>query len=174
MNSKGQTLFPIMSFVVIVVILVLLAPIMFKLVNTILGTTASTLGNQSAAAGSNVTYVKDTFLSFWDTLIILAFTLSLILLLISAFLIDVHPAFSIIYLLLCFFIILFAPAVFDVVDEVYDTTHENPLVTNSELANYLPLTNFVRNNFASIIIGTMVLSGIITYSKFKFGGGGGV
>ena len=173
MNRKGQSAFPILTFVGIVLLLLFLAPFMFKLVNTPLEKFQTAIGNQSIEAGQAVNSVRGSFLNFWDTLIIIAFTISLILLLVSAFLIDVHPIFTLLYVLLCFFIFIFAPMVLDTIDVIYDgISADQALMTSSEISTYLPLTNFIRVNFAAIILGIMVLSGIVMYAKFKFRAGG--
>ena len=168
MNKRGQvSQFPILTAVGIILLLLFLAPFMLKIVNDPLDKFQDAITNQSTDAGEAVGTVKDTFLNFWDTLIIIAFTITMVLLLISAFLIDVHPIFSLLYILLCFFTMIFAPMVLDVLDQIYEHAQFSGLV-----GSYLPLTSFVRSNFAVIILSIMVLSGIIMYAKFKFRSGG--
>jgi len=164
--KKGQLDFPVLTFIVVVVLLVILAPIMLKIVNEVLTPFQARVGNMTAVAGTNVATVYSGFVNFWDWIIIIAFVLQVILLFISSFFIDTHPVFVALYILMCFLMMIFAPSMIDIVDKIYDSSQFLTETTQ------LPFTDFIRSNFAIIILGIMVLSGVVIYGKLKFFRGG--
>jgi hypothetical protein len=166
LNKKGQLDIPIIGFVVVVLILLFLAPFMLKIVRT--GTTGfqTAIGNQSEEAGENVAHVRETFTGFWDAVIALAFLANIILFLVSAFLIDVHPSFVLIFMLTGFFTLIFAPIVLDSLQQIWG------LSEFSQETAQLPITSFILNHFGKIITAVMLIGGVVLYSKFKFFGGG--
>lgn len=163
MNKKAQLDFGLVTFLGIIIIILILAPILVNVVTTILGEVGTNINNTNVAAGVAVSSVETSFTNLWDIVIISLFLLNVILLLITAFLIDIHPAFMIMYILFCFFTIIFIPNVMDVVDVIY-------VQYSADVGQYLPLTEFMVDYFEAIILGIMVLSGIIIYAKIKYFG----
>jgi hypothetical protein len=164
LNKKGQMMeYGIISFVGIVIIMLLLAPFLINIVTTVLGEFGTELTAVDAEAGAAVTSIETTYTNLWDIVIILLFVLNVLLLFISAFLVDTHPVFFIMYILFAFFTVMFVPNVLDVVNEVYDHSQYA-----GDVGLYLQFTEFILNNFMVIILGILILSGIIMYAKFKF------
>lgn len=166
MNKKAQINYPIITFIIVVIMLIVFAPIMLKVFNSILIPFSASVGNVTAVAGTNVDTIRTSFIAFWDWIIIIAFLIQIILLFVSAFFIDTHPVFVPLYILVCIFMIIFAPDMIQFVDRIYDSPQF--LLETTQL----PFTDFIRNNFGTIILGVMVLSGVVIYGKMKYFRGG--
>jgi len=172
MNKKGQLDYPIITFVVIVFGLILLGPIMLKVFSSIQAPFNDALLNQTdggvaAAAGFNK--VMDTATNFWDKVLVAAFVLSLLLLFISAFLIDTHPVWIILYIFISFMLVMFAPDIVGTLSNIY----ESPLFVDE--VNNLTFFSTILSHFGEFLVGIIVVTGIIIYGKVKyFGSGGGV
>lgn len=160
--KKGQIDYPILTFIVVIIGLLFIAPLVYKVVNTSLDNFANSINNVTEGAGDNVRFVETRFANTWDVIIIIAFIINVLLLFISAFLIDTHPVFIVLYLVFSIFTMMFAPTILDSVDAIYDSA-----TFVNETAN-LPFMDFVRNYFGVIILGIMILTGIIIYAKFKY------
>lgn len=166
MNKKAQLDFPIIAFIAILIMLIIFAPIMLKIVNSILTPFSAKVGNITAVAGVNVDTVRTSFIAFWDWVIIIAFLIQVILLFVSAFFIDTSPVFVVLYIFVCMLMMIFAPDMIQMVDRIYDSPQF--LLETTQL----PYTDFIRNNFATIVLGIMVLSGVVIYGKLKYFRGG--
>jgi len=165
LSKKAQIEIPIITFIVVVAGLIIMAPFVLKSVKSILDPFSAGVGNITAEAGASVSFVKDTFVNFWDWVILIAFTINVIMLLITAFLVDTHPVFLVMYIIFGVFTFAFAPMIKDVMDKIYNS---------SELAtevSSLPIVDFLREYFGIILLVIFVISGIIMYYKFRFGGG---
>lgn len=158
--------FPIITFAIIVIGLIVIAPIVLKFVNSTLTPFSSSLGNMSTAGGdiasANVSYVLGVFVNFWDGVIIFAFLFATILLFISAFLIDSHPFFMILYILMLFLTIVFAPEILQALDNIYEA---NAFATEVAL---IPFIDFIRLNFGIILTVIGVLTMIIIYARLRY------
>jgi len=166
MNSKGQ--FGIITLVVVVFVLLLLAPFVIKIVRSSVGGFADSLETIDPNAAAQVTFVENTFIGLWDWVIFLVFGLNILLLLISSFFIDTHPAFVIVYILSAFFIMAFAPSMMDVTEKIYNDASMSNATTGHDSGSLLPVTEFLINNFGMVLLGIIVISGIIMYAKFKY------
>lgn len=168
MNKKAQLDNPIIMFVVIIVALMIFAPFMLKIFNSVSTPVAQSLGNVSGQGGvlaaENFSHVTDTLINFWDKVILFSFILMIILLLVSAFLIDAHPFFIILYIFINFMLILFIPSMTDVLDKIYDSAQFSLEITQ------LAFLDWLRNNLTVFVVGIMVLVGIIIYGKLAFFG----
>ena len=163
-NKRAQLEIPIITFIVVVIALLIASPFILKWFNSFVTPFGEAVGNITEEAGTNVAFVTSTFVGFWDFVILIAFLINLILLFISAFLVDTHPVFLILFILFGFFIFIFAPEVIKIVDEIYDSPQFALEVSQA------PMIDFVRANFAYIILGVFFVCGIIIYSKFRWGG----
>jgi hypothetical protein len=85
---------------------------------------------------------------------------------VSAFLIDINPAFVVIYIIAMFVLVLSAPFTIGIAEKVYSMSQFSSGADN--VIQYIPMTNFLMNNFGAFIVGIIVLSGIIMYAKIKF------
>lgn len=169
-NKKAQSQSIIIFFALIVGILII-SIIILRLTNSIISPFQAQIGNISAPAGAVVGTVHEKFTSWWDIFVILIFGINIILLLVSSFLVDVHPAFLIVYIISIIFLFVFGNYILNVLDTVW-----NSIGTSVEEAQ-TPLQQFIINHFQMIMMGVVILSGIVMYAKFKFfgnmGAGGG-
>jgi len=167
MNKKGQFDYPIITFAIIVICLMIFAPIMLKVFTSFATPFSSSLGNVSGGgvqAAASFNKVTNTLITFWDKVVIAAFILAVLLLFVSAFLIDAHPFFIIIYIFFSFMLVLFAPNIITAVDHIYDNA------SFASEVSMLPFLDSLRNNFAIFLVGIIVITGIIIYGKLAFFG----
>jgi hypothetical protein len=174
MNKKGNVL-SIIFIVGTIVTLLLMAPILVKLViipsekfSDALATIDST--NKSVEA---VNFIQHKFTSLFDWVILFFILFSIIILLISSFMIDVHPVFFVIYFIAMLMIMIFAPMTLGFLDRMYNCTD---YMSPGECAGYggwtyeiasLPITKFIYDNFSVFILSVMMLSGVIMYGKYR-------
>lgn len=161
MNNKAQFGLMIISFAIIVIGLFFLAPILLKVFNSTLEPFSAGVGNVTEQAGTEVTTIKTTFTTFWDWVIIIVMLINIILLFISAFFIDTHPFFLLMFVVVCFLAIIFIPEFMSSVDTIYTSSE-----FSGEVA-LLPFLDFVRNYFGVIFVVIMVLVGVIMYAKIR-------
>ena len=164
-NKRGQLDFPIIGFVVVVIGLIMLAPIMLKTFNSIQDGLSPALGNVTvggATAQANFDGVMNPLVNFWDEIVIAAFAFSVILLLISSFLIDTHPIWVILYVFLAMMLVLFIPDMLQGADSIYGSSQFG--LETSQLS----FMDNLRTHFAEVVIGLIILTGIIIYGKISF------
>jgi len=157
--------FPLITFVIVVIMLLLVGPIILKVVTGTLTPFATALNNSGGGgeiAGANVTHVKNVFVNFWDGILIIGFLIVILMLFMSAFLIDASPFFMILYIIMFFLTVVFSPAVLGIVNGIYDSA-----VYVDEVA-MLGFLDFIRLNFGIIITVIGVISMIIIYAKLRF------
>lgn len=167
LNKRGQIDYPIITFFILIVGLMLLAPIVLKIfnsINTPMANSLSNITNGGEQAKANFSFVMNTAVNFWDKVVLSAFILALLLLLISAFLIDSSPFWLILYIFISFMLILFAPDIVGTLDNIYNSA---TFATESASLSFI---GSLRNNFGAILVGVMVLTGIIIYGKIALGG----
>lgn len=166
MNRKGQLAIPIITLAIIFIAFLFIAPFVMKIFNSVMEPLQPVLGNQSSEAGLAVAAIDNTFGTWWDYAIVFGFLTNIILFLVSAFLVDTHPAFAAVFLLAGFFTVIFAPSAVEGVEKIWDSpdfTEEN---------NDLPITRFFLDYYGAILTGVMVLGGIILYARIRTGGRG--
>lgn len=169
MNRKAQLDHPVILFVIIGFGLLLFAPIIMKVFLTTSSSVGSALGNVTGSgtlAKGNFDKVINTAVSFWDKVIVFSFIIAIILMFVSAFLIDVHPFWIFLYIFISFMLVLFTPNIISALDGIYGSSQ-----FTSEVAQ-LPFTDSIRNNFMVFLVGIIVITGIIIYGKISFGAGG--
>lgn len=163
-NKKAQMEYPIITFIAVIVMLIIFSPFMLKIFNSFLTPFGNAVGNQTAVAGERVAHIKNVGVNFWDFVILMAFLVNIILLFITAFLIDTHPVFLILFILFGFFTFIFAPEIMGVLDKIYNDPNLALEVSK------LPITDFLRENLMLVVLGIYFICGIIIYSKFRWGG----
>jgi len=167
-NKKGQMDFPVLTFAIVLIGLIILAPIVLKVVRGTINPFSDSLSNMTVGNNSgavdNVDYVLGTFVNFWDGVLIFAFLVAVILLFVSAFLIDANPFFMILYILMLFLTVVFAPEILGAVDRIYEA---NAFAQEVAL---LPFLDFLRLNFGLVLTGIGILTMIIIYAKIRYGG----
>lgn len=163
LNKKGQMDYAIVSFIAIVIGIFLLGPILLKVVGSTLSPFTSALNSTNPTASAAGSHIQSTFTDFWDVVLISAFLVMIILMFISAFMIDTHPIFMIVYIMVCFLMILFLPNLSDMVQQVWG---QYPVETNS-----IPMTQWLLDHISGVTLVLMVLSGIVMYAKLRSGNG---
>lgn len=168
-DKRGQLDYPIITFIVIIIMLIIFAPIGLKIIRNFQAALSPQFGNitygQPAQAAVNT--ILTTTISFWDELIVWMFFIAILLLIISSIFIDTHPFWIFLYVLLSFFTIIFAPDIIDSIGTIYDSAE-----FTQEVAS-LSFMNFLRNNFGTFLVGIMIFTGIIIFGKialFRSGG----
>lgn len=168
-NNRGQVDFGLSTFAVIVLAILFLAPVLVKMVEQPLDKFSTAINRTSTTAGTDVANVESKFLGLFDIMIVFLFLLQSILLLISAFLIDTHPAFMIMYILIAFFLVAFLPNITSAVETIYDSS-----AYSSEIGQHLAFSDWMVSNFGAVILALIVLSGIILYAKIKYFSNNGI
>jgi hypothetical protein len=163
-NKKGQVI-SITAFFVITLSVFVAAFILMSLVNTVLNPVEIQLGNQSELAGATVGAVNSSFNTWWDIAIMLFFFFNVLILMISAFLVDIHPAFLIIYIMAAFLLIIFGGNVVGAINDLWSDSG-----SFSDATAEMPMVVWMLNHFTLVILSIVVISGIIMYAKFKWGG----
>lgn len=170
-NKKGQA-FSIVIFFVIVLAIFVLAVLLMSLVNTVLEpfkTNIATIDNNSA---ETVGDIQDSFSSVWDWVIIILFLINVIILLFSSFMIDIHPAFLVLYIISVMFLMMFGSTILGALNALYDPIGvfgAGNVTAGGNALTLMPLTSWFLNNFTLVILGIVILSGVIMYAKFKYG-----
>jgi len=167
-NTKGQAL-SIIILVGTLLSIILIALVTLYVVKAPLDRFSTAMNSSSPEASTRIDYLNNTFTGLWDDVIMLILFLNVLLLFISAFLVDVHPAFLVLYIGACFFLFLFAPTAVNSIQTIWDTS------AFATTTNEMPMVDYVLNNFNVILLGIVILSGILMYAKIKlFSTGNGV
>lgn len=163
MRKRGQLDNPLIIFAVVVIGLLLVAPIGLKIMRSIQEPVSNSLGNLTGKGGeiaqTNFNAVIVTGINFWDKVVVSFFVFAVLMLLVSAFLVDAHPFWIVLYILMNFFLILFAPNIIGAVDHIYDSA------TFVEETAMLSFMDTIRTHYAEFLVGMIVLTGIIIYGK---------
>ena len=174
-NKKGQAL-SIIFFFVIVLGVFIIAVLLMSLVNTVLDPFKSQVALISNESATNVGSIQNSFVSVWDWVVILLFLFNTVILLISSFMVDIHPAFLIIYIIAVMFLFMFGSTILGSLNDVYDPSGifgTGNVSQGGNAISEMPLTSWFLNNFTMVILGIVIISGVIMYAKFKFGNSGG-
>ena len=166
MLKRGQT--DIILFIALIIGLIIIAPILYQVVDKSLTGFSDALNNTNdtayQTAVSNVSSIKSSFLTWLDYLIMLIFLADMVSLFVFSFLVDTHPIFSLFYLFSAVFALIFMPYIVEPAKQLFGMSWFSDAVVN------LPLTNFVLTKFSIIILGIIIVNGIIMYAKFRGGG----
>lgn len=166
MNSKAQVE-SIIYFFAVIVGMFIVAVVVGYLMNAILSPFGNSLNSVSPTANQTVQGILTKTNGLWDSVFIALFLLNVIILMVSAFLVDVHPLFVFLYIIAVMFLIFLAPNILYAVEQIYNT----PAYVDQ--INRMPMTRFLFDNFIVVLIGIIILSGVIMYAKFKFNSSGG-
>lgn len=170
-NKKAQLDNPMIAFAILIIALLIFAPISLKILRSIQEPVSSSLGNLTGKGGeiaqTNFNAVMVTTINFWDKVLIASFIFAVLLLLVSAFLVDAHPFFIVLYIFLNFMLILFAPNIIQAVDNIYDSANF------AQETAILSFMDTLRTHYAEFLVGMMVLTGIIIYGKIALMSPGG-
>lgn len=168
MKRRGQIDNPIIMFAVLVIGLLILAPVILKIFNSIndnMTPALANLTNGGAVASENFGHVMNIGIGMWDKVVMFMFFFLVIILFVSAFMVDSHPFFVILYIITNLLLILFAPSMIQAIDKLYDSP--NFAVESSSLV----FLDWIRTYYGEILVGMMVVTGIIIYGKIAIFGG---
>lgn len=172
MKRKGQLDHPIIGFFILALGLILIGGIFMKMFISIKSPLVNSFGNITnggATAVSGVNKVLNTAITFWDKVIVFAFLFGIIFVFISAFFIDVHPIFIVLYIFINFMFMIFAPQIMESLATLYDPLSGAYL--GDEVYQNLPFTIWIAQNFGVFIVGLMIATGIIIYTKLSWNKG---
>lgn len=167
MNKKAQFGGEIFAFALILIAIIITSYFCLYLVNKVTTPVAEQLGKQSPGAEVAVNTVRTGFMGIWDSIMALVFIFNIILLLLTSFFINAHPAFVILYIFSLVIIFILLPYVQDLAIAVYENNE-----FTSGIDTYMPITKFIMNNLVIMVLVIAVISGIIIYGKLKGGSGG--
>ena len=167
MKKDGQVI-SIVAFFAITLSVFVVAFLLVSFTNTILSPVGTQLGNMSDTAGTAVTSVSDSFNTWFDVFIIVLFFLNVIILMISAFMVDVHPLFLIVYVMSAFLLMMFGGNMMSSINILWSDTG-----SFSNAIEHMPLTVWMLDHFTLVILSIIIISGIVMYSKFRYGSSGG-
>lgn len=160
MNNKGQVL-GIIAFFAIVIAVFIVGVVLMYMTNKILTPMYNSMNatSDTRVGAVQIKAINDMYNKWWDWAIVFLFIINVMILLISSFMIDIHPAFLILYIFAVAFLFIFGSSVLGAVQEIY---------TKMDTGN-TSMTGWIINNFMFVMLGIVVLSGIVMYAKFKFG-----
>lgn len=158
MNKKGFEFAPALFFSLLIVIFIL-APVLLKVISSTTTNLFSAVNSTSAEAVTEGQASVNLFTGLFDYLIITFLVVNLLILFISAFYIDTHAVFLILYILSAFIFMLFAPNLLYAVEIIWG-------VFATETAS-LPYTSFLQSHAIGFTLSIIFLTGIIIYAKFK-------
>jgi len=165
-DKRGQINFPVITFAVVLIGLILLSPIILKVVRSTVTPFSESMTNMSIGGGdiaqTNINHVLGVFVSFWDGVIIFAFLVAVIMLFVSAFLIDANPFFMIMYIFMLFLTVVFSPEILGAVNKIYEAN------AYAEEVALIPFVDFLRLNFGLVIVGIGIITMIIIYAKIRY------
>jgi len=166
MNRKGN-LAGLAFFIVLLLSLIIVAPIILKVGTEVLGKTSNAFAKVDTTNKSSdtVNFVQGKLTGTIDWFVMFLVLINILLLLFTSFLIDVHPAFLVIYIIGAFFLVVTLPYTAAVAEKIYGMSEFSTTV------GYIPMTEFLLNNFGVVIVGVFFLTGIIIYAKIKYSSG---
>lgn len=174
-NKKGQA-FSIIWFFIIVSGVFIVAVLLMSFVNTILEPFKNQVQLVANDSYAPVNKIQTSFNSVWDWMVVILFLFNVIILLFSAFLIDIHPAFLVLYIIAVMFLLMFGSTILGALNDLYDPAEVfgtgNVTAGGNAISN-MPISSWILSHFTLVILGIIILSGVIMYSKFKFGTQGG-
>jgi hypothetical protein len=167
MNKNGQII-SVIAFIGVVATLIILSPFLIKIVSEPVSKFSAAMSSVDATNKSSdaINFISDTYLRWFDWVIFFIFLFNVVLILVSSFLVDVHPVWFIIYVIAAFIMVLFAPSMSLVFEKIYTSDQYSSTLT------HIPFTNFIYENFMYVILGVIIISAIIMYGKYRFFGSG--
>ena len=171
MNKKAQGISIIVFFVIILSVFVL-GVLLMSLVNTILEPFRDNIRLVDNRSADTVQTIQNSYNSVWDWAIALLFVFNLIILLFSAFMVDIHPAFLIIYIISVMMLMMFGSTILGALNTIYNPSGifgTGNLTAGGNALGNMPIISWLLTNFTLVILGIIILSGVIMYAKFKFG-----
>jgi len=174
-NKKGQAMSIIFFFVIMLVVFVV-GILVMSLVNTVLEPFRDQIGLVSNESAQSVGKIQNSFNSIWDWILVILFLLNVVILLFSSFMVDIHPAFLVLYIISVMMLFMFGSTILGALEQIYDpygVFGTGNVTAGGDAITNMPLTAWLLSNFTLVILGIVIISGVIMYAKFKFGQQGG-
>jgi len=167
-NKRGDAQ-SVIVFAVIVLMMIFIAPILLKVVISPLDKFSTSLSAVDASNKSSnaVTYTKNTFVGMFDWVIVFMLIFNIVVLMITAFFVDTHPIFLIIYIIAAFFLVIMAPTILTSIDTIWNMAQFSAGADN--VTQYLPILGFLKDHFIAFILGIIIISGLMMFGKYKLG-----
>lgn len=164
-NKRGQFIqSDIVAFIATVVSILIIAPIILLTINSVSDGFSDALGNMSATeARDRVDGIQNTFVTFWDYIIGIAFLFNVIAMFIFAFGVSAHPIWSIFYLITAVFTLSFSNYV------VSPILHIFGMDKFAIEAGELPIVFFITQHFAVIMLFIIMITGVIMFTRIGRG-----
>lgn len=165
MNKRGQVQ-DVIYFAGLAVATLIVGVVIYFLFSTMLTRTATAISPIDNVSATALTYGNTTLTNFWDIILVIFLFFNVLLLFFSAFLIDIHPAFLVVYIIGAFVLVLLMPTFQTIIGKFYDAP------TFSASASAMPSSVWFYNNFQVIVLAIIFITAIILFAKWKFGSGG--
>lgn len=168
MRKKAQAEIPMISAVVLIIILLIMTPIMFKVFNSVVGGFKTSMAPGNPLVNETITTMTSQYNNFFDFLMIMAIVILIAVLFLTAYFIYTHPIFLVFYIIIVFVMIMLLPNFQDLLTNIYTS----PALAGGgnetySLETHAPYTSFIVNNFAIFMIAMIIISGIIAYGKAR-------
>lgn len=157
-NKKGQTVFDLV-LLVIVIFVVALAAVFGAYVYDELNDEIQNDADFSAQSKESAEYVNTNYATWFDNIILTILIFLWILLIVSSFLIDAHPVFFIVTVLLLIVVFIAGMAMANSYTE---------LTSDADLSSFaanMPKTAFIFDNFLIILIIIGLTAAVSLYAK---------
>lgn len=164
-KNKGGQIEGIIALIVFALFIFILGPVVLKIFSSMFGGFSAGLSQVDNVSADAVTFGLNRFTNFWDVALLLGFIANILVLFISSFMIDIHPAFIVLYIIGVFFLFVLAPDILNIVKPFQSNVGDFA----NQTAN-LAGTNWLYNNFAFVLLGIVFITGIIMFAKFKLAG----
>jgi len=160
LSGRGQAVFDILIFLIVITVLAVSFVIGYKVYGDMNAEIQAdtTMSNESKAFSANI---NTEYPNFMDTAFLLALVLFWVLLLVSSFMIDSHPVFFIVTIILLFFVFM--------IGMVMANTYQD-IMSDSDLsatANQFPTITWVYSNLLIILIAIGFSTALVLYAKNK-------
>lgn len=162
-NKKGNAIADSIMIVVVIFVFAVIAFVGLKIfgdLNTEIQADDQ-LDNQSKQISEDL---YDRYPSVMDGTFIFAFALIWILVLVASFIIDAHPIFFIVTLILLIFVIIIGAYIGNIYEEL---SNDSEIGT---FASSFPMTNFVMQHYMLFIIAIALTVSLVLFGKNKFAG----
>lgn len=163
MSKKGQIEFGIAVLIAVVVGLLIISPFILKMFNSVLDPFSEAVNQTSEVAYDNVQSIKGDAVNFWDFIVLIMFSINILLLFLSAFLIDTHPFFVILFIIFGMFTFILFPAIQEILTQIYNDPTFALEVSQS------PLVDWLQQNLGLVMVIVWLIVGVILYGKWRYG-----
>lgn len=160
MNQRGNVVLDMITIIVVVIVMA----ISLLYGNYILGTINDDIASDDSFGidAKGVTATMDAnYSSLFDNIFLFAFSLFVVFVLVSVFLIDTHPVFFVISVILLIFVFIVGGLLANSYNDIASDD------TISSYANNFTFINWVMGHLIELIIGIGFMVSIVLFAKFR-------